>query len=438
MKFAINIYDEYTKLRGLPEFKKSIIYTSASVVAFGIVFIQNFLFAFLFSLDFYGKVTLVISVFTTLYTIFVFGLNTFILRFFFDKKYQENERDLISHTVVFWFLFGTIVNIFLLLVGYYLFEVKKLLDVDYFQEFIPLLMGAFFISFTEIFPSLFIVKERPFFYAYSLIAVRGSVFLFLTTSFYVYGESVPHFSHMLLYCGLTLSVIGFFIFKVFPITRILPKYLNEMFGFSFPLMIYALGGIGYSHGYRVIISNWLSFEHQAIFSFTNQLTQIYYLIVASILTGFYPKAYLALEQNNGNVKAIRFYFKLLLSLGIVLAIGMLPMVYVFLKYFKSGMFFSGMQIFPILLFGQFVFILYSYNYLLCAYHKKTKILTYSMIAGVSVSLLLASLLLNQSSVMMASLPILCGLITQFLISFILINSYVNKKKHIEKELNFDS
>ncbi|MCX8491996.1 MAG: oligosaccharide flippase family protein, partial [Cyclobacteriaceae bacterium] len=226
---------------------------------------------------------------------------------------------------------------------------------------------------------------------------------------------------------LTQFVLGCFFFKIFPINNLKRNHLKDILAYSFPLMLYALGGIGYSHGYRIIISNWLSLKDLAVFSFTVQIAQIYYLTASSSVTGFYPKAYKALEENQGQVKSVAFYFKILLSLGLLLGACIFPLSYLLLKYFKNGTYISGIQILPILFMGQFVFLLYGYNYILCTFYKETKILTYSMLAGVTVSLILAKILLNESKLWGAAIPMLSGLTVQFVLSWYLIRRVVFRR-----------
>ena len=390
-------------------------------MGYGIVFLQNFSLAYFLSVEFFGEITLIISLFSTLYVLFTFGLNAVVQRFYFDKVLGADKRILLSHIATLWLFLGGVLCIVLMMAGYYAFTVHNIIPIDYFREFLPVLFGAFLFSFSEIFPNFYIMREKPVHYALWLTSSRATIFVLIHVAVLSFGESSFHISIMLMASGFLLAGTGVVLFKIFPIANLHKAYLKEILIYSFPLMIYALGGIGYSHGYRVIISGWLSYADLGIFSLTNQIALVYYLTASSCVTAFYPKAYKALEESQGHPRALGFYLRILLYLGVALMILIGPLGYVFLQYFKGGEFAKGLEIFPVLLVSQFVFFVYSYNYILCTFYKKTKVITYSMLAGVLTSLSLAYVLLREFSLWGAALPIAFGVSVQFIVSFILIN-----------------
>jgi O-antigen/teichoic acid export membrane protein len=420
----LKLYNYVKKLKSSPELRKSVIYVLSSGLAFGLVFIQNFSIAYFSSITFFGGITLLISLFSTLYVIFTCGLNAVVLRYFFDKKYAENQKEFISHLISIWLIFGGIFVILFLFIGYFIIEEKHLLSLNYHREFIPIVFGAFLYSFVEIFPNIFIAQDKPIKYGLWLISGRLTIFLLLHASIFIFGESTSHVAMVLLLSGFILSSVGFFIFRVFPLSSIDKAQIKEIFIYAFPLMIYGLGGIGYSHGYRVIISTLLSYKELAIFTLTSQIALVFYLTASSCVTGFYPKAYKALEAQQGDPRAIAFYIKLLLVIGLGLVAIIFPCSYIFLMYFKGGIFFEGIRILPFLLIGQFFFFLYAYNYILCTFYKETKILTYSMAVGIMVSLSLTFLLLRNGNLWGAAVSVSSGLFTQFLTSFFLIRRVI--------------
>lgn len=426
MRFIYKLYSLRHQVRNLKFYSASIIYVLASFMGYGISFVQNFSFAFFLSIEFFGKVTILFSLFSTLYVLFTLGLNSVVMRFFFDKKYAASERQFISTIVVIWGFFGLCLCLLLSLLGYFLILQRHFLLIDYYSEFLPILVGSFLFSFIEIFVCFFIVKEEPIKYAIGLVVSRLTIFLLLHASIYLFQESSFHFALSILFSGLAQFVIASIFFKVYPIRKVDKGHVREIVLYSLPLMLYALGGIGYSHGYRIVISSWLSLSNFAVFSFTAQITQIYYLTASSSVTGFYPKAYKALEDSNGQARSINFYFRILLSLGLFLAVCVLPVGYLLLKYFKGGQYFEGSKILPVLFIGQFVFLLYGYNYILCTYYKRTDILTYSMLAGVMVSLFTAWVLLPESRLWGAALPTLAGLTIQFMLSWFLVQRVSHK------------
>jgi O-antigen/teichoic acid export membrane protein len=401
---------------------------AASTIAYGIVFIQNFSIAYFSSVNFFGRATLLYSLFSTLYIVFTCGLNGVVVRFFFDKKYNENQKDLISNVAALWQSFGMVLTVLLLVAGYFLLTWTEILRLDYFSEFVPIVVGAFLYSSTEIFPSVFIAKEKPLKYAGLLIASRGITFVLLHASLFFAGESASYMSLSLLASGVVMCVLIMIVTGAYKKSPDNTAYRREIFFYALPLMVYALGGIGYSHGYRVIISSWLSDEHLAIFTLASQVSLVYYLTASSSVTGFSPRAYKALEATNGDPRSIRFYIKLLLAVGVGTAFLVVPAAYVFLIYFKEGAFFESTRILPVLLIGQFFLLMYSYNYILCTFYKETRILTYAMVFGVATSLLLAFLLIKRVNLWGASVPVMCGLFIQFLVSMLLIRRVIRARR----------
>ncbi|MBK7312092.1 MAG: oligosaccharide flippase family protein [Sphingobacteriaceae bacterium] len=426
MKVLTKLRLDIDKLKSSPELKKSLIYVMASAIGYGIVFIQNFSLAYILPISFFGKVSLIISLFSTLYVLFTFGLNAVVLRYYFDKEYKKDKKSLVSHVVVMWFLLGGCLLLVLGLLGYKLVHVDQYLQIDFVKEYLLIVLAAFLYSFSEIFPNLFIVEEKPLKYALFLILSKALMFGLLLVGIFLYGESSFHVSLMLLIVSLVMFLAMVIVFKVFPLTQIKKENVMELLRYAFPLMIYALGGIGYSHGYRVIISGSLNYNDLGLFSLSAQLASVYYLAVSSSITGLYPKAYKRLEESNGHPKMIRFYLRALIYIGLGTIVIILPLTYLFLMYFKNGAFLSSFTVLPVLIFGQFLFFIYAYSYILCTYYKKTNILTFSMFAGIITSLSLAFILIRESNILMAAIPVACGLLVQLIISLIATHTVARK------------
>src|SRR5690606_38240637 len=104
---------------------------------------------------------------------------------------------LTSHVAIVWFLLGLLFIAGLSGSGYILLVVNHFLPLDFYSEFIPVLLGAFLFSFTEIFPNFFIVQDKPVSYAFWLFVSRASTFLFLHLAVFRVGESSQLMAMML-------------------------------------------------------------------------------------------------------------------------------------------------------------------------------------------------------------------------------------------------
>lgn len=421
MNLLDQIKTKLFQLKNSPELRKSFIYIATSAIAYGIVFVQNFTLAFILPTSFFGKLSLIISLFTTLYTVLTFGLNAVALRFYFNKDYEEDPHKLVSHIGTMWVLLSSVLIVVLLVSGYWVLYINHILPIEFLSEFIIVVFAAWLFSFSEIFSNFFIASNRPWKYAVYLVSSKLLLFILLHASVLIIEPTPSLICISLFMYGALLFLAGVLVFKIFPVSKPTSDELKAIFLYSFPLMIYSLGGMGYSHGYRLIISKWLNLEQMAVFSMANQIASAYYLAAASSITGLYPKAYNHLKDSDGNPHSIRFYLKSLIIVGIGFLILIVPVSYLFLKFFKSGSYFSAFEILPILLAGQFVFFIYGYNYILCTFYNRTNILTYSMFAGVGTSLILAFFVFGRSDLVSISIPVLMGFIAQFTYSSIAVN-----------------
>ena len=136
MSSITKLKEDLIKIKQTPELKKSIIYLIATVFSYGIVFIQNFSLAYFLPIPLFGEVSLIISLFSTFYVLYTFGLNAVVLRFHFDKKYHNDRPKLISNILSIWFIMGIILTAILLVMGYMILVVFPHWQLDYFNKYI--------------------------------------------------------------------------------------------------------------------------------------------------------------------------------------------------------------------------------------------------------------------------------------------------------------
>jgi O-antigen/teichoic acid export membrane protein len=164
-----------------------------------------------------------------------------------------------------------------------------------------------------------------------------------------------------------------------------------------------------------------------LFNIAAQISNAYYLVVSSSITGQVPKAYDKLIKENGNRSAVNFYLKYIGFVSTVLFILSIPSAYIFLYFFKDGEFLPSFLVVLILLVGQFIFLFYNYYHVIVTFHRQNKFLTYSLLLGVSTSLLLAFILIKPLQLVGAAVPLAIGYAIQLLVIGMLVSKKIKTK-----------
>jgi O-antigen/teichoic acid export membrane protein len=409
-KINIRTSNFKSRLNGLSAFSFSIV----SILGFGITFIQNFVFAAILDKESFGKIFLVSTLFSTFSYLSIFGLDTSIFKYYFDKKF-ENKQDLrfsIFHT---WLLLSLGLFTILLILGYILINHCQFNLLTYNYEFILLVISGILFSFFLIFQQYFIASKQLSFYFLSSFGVRAVVLIFNVGSIWIFGPSVNSFVKSYFASTLLLFLIAVSSLFFFSTRRAVRRDLiGEIFSFSTPLIFNGLISISFTNGYRILLSALIPFAGLAVFGIISQISSAYYIGLSSLVLPYNSSAYQYLqERHKENIREIPFYKAKIIQLGLSGFGGILIISFFLLKYFKSGLYFEGLKMLPVLLVGQFFFLMYSHEHIILSYWKNTSKITFSTLIGVTVILISFYFLVSGWGLWGACIVSLMGYLCQY-------------------------
>jgi len=380
----------------------------ASLIGFGIPFLQNFLFAILLLEDSYGQLVFFISLFGMLSAFFGFGIGSLIQRYYYDKA----KKTLLQEAYGFWLVCALPLSLVFSLIGgfYYTFYESAPFS---FPFFLLIILSSFFFSINLTFLNFYIVDKKPIKYALHLIIGRLLLFLSLLFVYFFLEKEISNYIVAYFVASLLIFILTLSDFKINPFKRTVNKTNKEFFKFSYPLMINSVGTLGYSHGYKVLLKLFLSFTELGIFNIAMTLASSFYLVSSSLLKGYIPNAFEFLKQNPEK-RNIVFYRNKIFIISVISVILFIPLTYVFLSYFKEGAYIEAVYVIPILLVAQILLLFYGERNLVMIFHKKTYMVTISVVVGSIISALCLFLSLSlKNSIIYAALPILIGYSFQY-------------------------
>jgi O-antigen/teichoic acid export membrane protein len=371
-KFVINGWSRYS-------------FSFVSILGFGITFIQNFIFAAILDKVSFGKIFLISTLFSTFTYLSVFGLDTTIFKYYFDDKFP-NKQDLRLTIFFSWLLLATGLFTLLLLVGHIFIYYLEFNLLQFTSEYIPLLASGILFSFFLVFQQFFIASRNLLFYFLTSFGVRAVLLVFNLGAIWIFGSSVKSFVTSYFIATIILFAVAI-VGHGFLRRKANAGLVREIFSFSSPLILNGLISISFTNGYRIIVSSLISFADLAVFGIISQIASAYYIGITSLILPRNSEAFQYL-QNNANEKKreVPFFKARLLQYGLAGLICLLAISFLLLKYFKSGLYFPGFKMLPLLLVGQFFFLIYAHEHIVLSFWKKTSLITTSTSIGIAVIL----------------------------------------------------
>ncbi|MBI5482357.1 MAG: oligosaccharide flippase family protein [Deltaproteobacteria bacterium] len=394
---------------GANEARSSVVFLAVIVVGFGITTLQNFYFAYVTDEHLFGEITLLLATFLTLNTLFLAGLESAIIRFYFDRDAFASRSSLLSHLAAFWAVSAGLLLVPLLAGGYLVLQVYHLVPLRFFPDYVVITVGSLCFSFVGVFQNVYIASKEPWNYGLLLIVSRLLLFVGLAVALPAAGGSTTMMCVGALAAALLSMVVSIPVLRLFPLAAVDPKRVLRLASYTVPLGLNSLGGLGFSHGYKVILASSLTFRDLGLYNIATQFSSAFYLVASSLLNAYTARAYSALEQDGGRRRAIRFYLVVVVAIGLLIGVVSIPATYVFLIYFKHGAFRPSFGLAAVLIAGQFAFLLSSYPYILITHVKRTVYIGVATVAGVAATLVIAHFLLGPLGTYGAAIATSLGL-----------------------------
>jgi O-antigen/teichoic acid export membrane protein len=289
--------------------------------------------------------------------------------------------------------------------------------IHFNHEYVLLVISGILFSFFLIYQQYFIAAKRILPFTISTFGARAIVLIFNLASIFFFRADPQHF----IYSFFIGTLVIFFALLLFvDISKALaPKseQTRAILSFSLPLTINSLISISFTNGYRVLISALIPFGSLAIFGLISQIAMAYYIGLTSLILPFNSSAYQYLEEQKGQVNRVPSYRKRCLILGITGIVCTLGISFFLLKFFKGGIYFEGFQMLPILLAAQFLFLLYSHEYIVLSYFNKTSKITLATLIGVLLILMTFYPLISSIGVWGVCIASLLGYSGQYFSAF---------------------
>lgn len=290
----------------------------------------NLTLPFVLNANGYGYFALVFSIFNLGAAFFTFGLNSTILKFSIENKYKKNTLlTCLTSWAILAFLFTLI-----LLAPSYLITKYSVIDITFLSLILTLLSSAF-ISIQRILLSFYIGIEAK--RKYGLVFVLNKLIQFAIVFLAAILVTNEMFSFilpclLLLQSAIIVAVILFKERKLIFNGSVHMKDIHETIKFTLPLSINTFGNLGYSYGFNVLISPFLSLSQLGVLNVFTQLYSIASMTINALNIGYIPRFYkeYALNQKNAVIK----YFKYILqnSTPIILMVFIAGLIYKYMTF----------------------------------------------------------------------------------------------------------
>lgn len=328
MNFNIKLKNKLLEV--LKNRKKGFEFLFYNILGNVFTFILNFSLPFFLTADGYGYFALIFSVFNLGAAFFTFGFDATIIKFSVDNSKGDN---LLKNCLLAWAILTLISLTVLLIISYYL-TTLDLFEITFFS-LIQVLFASSLISFQRIVLSYYIGKEEI--KKYGIIFLLNKIIqflLFLITVIFINNVII-----LALFPTLFLLQSILIIFTVLYIER---KRIFELHSsksevlklikFTLPLSINTFGNFGYSYGFNVIVSPFLSLSQLGVLNIFNQLSSIASMTINALNNGYLPLFYRDLTTKSKD--AISYYFKYIAqnSIPIIIIVFIIGFIYKFLSF----------------------------------------------------------------------------------------------------------
>lgn len=331
MKFQ-NLYKSESKIRKiLSERRNGLQFLIYNLFGNGLTLLLNFVLPLYLTAVGYGKFALLYALFNLFTAIFTFGLDSSVLKFSLDK----NERANVVGQCFFVWLKLSFLAFLLIAPLTWVCAVQNILKVS-FQASMITIVSAFLISFQRIMLYYYIAKSEV--KKYGLLFVFNKVFQFLifVLAVAVFSEEKSFGLMPILFFIQSVATVLLILFLERKSVRFsLPKKeeLKSLTKFTIPLSLETFGNIGYSYGFNLLISPFLSLSQIGILNIYTQFGSIVSMTSGALNNGYLPKFFRHVESNFR--VTVKKYYIYILTNAIIITLGVF-LLGIFYKYLADS------------------------------------------------------------------------------------------------------
>lgn len=385
--------------------ENSLIYSGLQVLQRGIGFLLLPVYTRFLTPDDYGIVSVVSSVVAFLGVLYLLGLNSAALKYYFDFKDNAGELKRFWGTIVTFLLFLSLVVTCILLAFGRPILYPLLAGINYYPYMFFGIIGAAFVPFFTIYQSLLQAQHNGRKYAI-LNVTNFLVLLFLTLIFVVIFKLKAMGPILATTCTAALFfVVTLWNMRGSFVLGIIPKHLKKSLIYSLPVIPHTLIGWASSLLDRLLINKFISTAATGIYSIGYLFGGIPVFVSSAINQAYVPWFFEEMKQNEtGKIKK---FFVMAMVLNITLVLWVTVFAKEALWIMSKGDFREAWRVVGLLSFGNFFISYYFFlvNQLFFS-EKGTRYVPIATVSAALISFILNVILIQKYGMMGAAVTML--------------------------------
>lgn len=301
----------------------------------GLTLLMNFALPLYLSAAGYGSFALLYALYNLFSAIFSFGLDSSILKFSLDKDEQEH---IVVRSFLVWLLLSFIAFVLLTPIVWYVAEIGILKAT--FLAAMTTVAAAFIVSFQRIILFYYIAKSQT--RKYGILFIFNKVVqtvVFIAPAILLAEEACVEAMPLLFLTQsiLTFALIVYLERKLLSTRMVRPYGLKKIIRFSLPLSLETFGNIGYSYGFNLLISPFLTLSQLGTLNIFTQLGNIISMTSGAFNNGYLPRFFQNLESDFK--KTVKSYFSYIATNASLFSFGTLVLgsLYFYMKAPKADL-----------------------------------------------------------------------------------------------------
>lgn len=321
----------------------------------------------------FGKVGILVALEALFTSIFLFGQDRIILRYF----HHEGDKGTFLYTVlVGWFKLTSLL-LLLLFVVIYLFNINNIFSLKFFPDFTLLLIIIILSSFRLLYLAyLRINSELKLFFYDKIFFQTIKLILVLFLAYYLQN----YYSYIL---GVFLIILIIFSFEIHHTTKIIKKTYDKVielrnYKIGLPFVLHVIAGNLLIYISRFILEAFTNLENVGIYTFASNIGMGITFIYSALIVYFEPLIYKISNEDSSKTEEVIF---ILNAISIIITIIIVNMLVFFTPLFVDLIFLkhysAAISIVPIVLGAMSFNILYLQSSIRLTLLEKTKFIPFS-------------------------------------------------------------
>lgn len=319
MKLSPLFKKGYNLGKVLSERKQGLQFLVFNLTGNGLTLLMNFVLPLFLTAAGYGSFALLYALYNLFTAVFTFGLDSSILKFSLDKQEQSN---IVVRSFLVWILLSSMTLILLTPIVWYCSK-YGILKAS-FSAALTTILAAFIVSFQRIILFYYIAKSEIKKYGLLFVfnKIAQTIVFVLPAIFLTEERSLHYFPILFLLQSILTFLLIVYLERTLIVTRVSgPFGLKKLIRFSLPLSLETFGNIGYSYGFNLLISPFLTLGQLGTLNIYTQLGNIISMTSGAFNNGYLPRFFQNIEIDFK--KTVRSYFSYILMNATLFTLGVM-------------------------------------------------------------------------------------------------------------------